>query len=199
MSASRNRVSMVAVVAAVAVLAVGATAYAAEQGQPAGTSTAGESADGAGTSAVPTPSAPAPEPAPEASATSAPAPPSTPAAAEPEDVAADSGVEGDGNVDEVRIADPDAIPSTIAQREYFYGLVTQCMAEAGFDWQAVVSETNGSFSGVSFTHVGDIDPALQAGFTLALSGDTGGGEYYHWADAGCWGYAVHVTGNDGNN
>lgn len=204
MSASRSRVTMVAVVAAVALLSVGATAYAAEQGQTAATSTAGPS-----TTAAPTP--PAPEPTPPASpatapsATTVPAPLSTPAAVEPEDVATDNGTatgngtEGDGNVVEVRTPNPDAIPTTIAQREYFYGLVTQCMAEAGFDWQAVVSGTDGTFTGVDFTHVGDIDPALQAGFTLALYGDTGSGDYYHWADAGCWGYAVHTTGNDGNN
>lgn len=210
MSASRSRVTMVAVVAAVALLSVGATAYAAEQGQTAAISTAGPS-----TTAAPTP--PAPEPTPPASpatapsATTVPAPLSTPAAVEPEDVATGNGTatgtgtatgngtEGDGNVVEVRTPNPDAIPTTIAQREYFYGLVTQCMAEAGFDWQAVVSGTDGTFTGVDFTHVGDIDPALQAGFTLALYGDTGSGDYYHWADAGCWGYAVHTTGNDGNN
>ena len=94
---------------------------------------------------------------------------------------------------------PTQAPTTIADREYFYGLVTQCMAEAGFDWRAVITVRDGIFSGVEFTYVGDIDPSLQAGFTLALSGDTGGGDYYDWADAGCWGYAVHVTGNDGNN
>ena len=197
MSTSRNRVAMVAVVAAVALLSVGATAYAAEQGQLAGStaeSTAGR-----------TPSAPAPTPTPSASpspspsATAVPIPVPTQPAAAPDDATADSGAEGDGNVVEVRTPNPDAIPTTIAEREYFYGLVTQCMAEAGFDWRAVVLQTDGSFSGVDFTHVGDIDPALQAGFTLALDGDTGGGDYYHWADAGCWGYAVHVTGNDGNN
>lgn len=36
----------------------------------------------------------------------------------------------------------------------------------------------------------------QAGARLALDGDTGGGADYHWDDAGCWGYAVHVMGND---
>ena len=193
MSTSRNRVAMVAVVAAVALLSVGATAYAAEQGQLAATST----------SEAPTPTAPEPTPSASPShsptATAAPAPVPTQAAAEPEDVAAESGTEGDGNVVEVRTPNPDAIPTTVAEREYFYGLVTQCMAEAGFDWQAVIAQSDGSFSGVDFTHVGDIDPALQGGFTLALYGDTGGGDYYHWADAGCWGYAVHVTGNDGNN
>ena len=202
MSASRNRVVMVAVVAAVALLSVGATAYAAEQGQLAGTSTPATSTAATSTpetsaSAAPTPSAPAAAPTPSPVVTAVPAP--TQPAAEPDEAAEDSGADGDGNVVEVRTPNPDAVPTTIAEREYFYGLVTQCMAEAGFDWRAVVSESDGTFSGVDFTHVGDIDPALQAGFTLALYGDTGGGDYYHWADAGCWGYAVHVTGNDGNN
>jgi hypothetical protein len=31
---------------------------------------------------------------------------------------------------------------------------------------------------------------------LALFGDTGAGADYHWDEAGCWGYAVHVMGND---
>lgn len=36
----------------------------------------------------------------------------------------------------------------------------------------------------------------QAGARLALNGDTGGGADYHWDEAGCYGYAVHVMGND---
>jgi len=36
----------------------------------------------------------------------------------------------------------------------------------------------------------------QAGASFALYGDTGGGADYHWDDAGCWGHAVHVMGND---
>jgi len=36
----------------------------------------------------------------------------------------------------------------------------------------------------------------QAGASLALDGDTGGGADYHWDEAGCYGYAVHVMGND---
>ncbi|MCI4657432.1 hypothetical protein [Cryobacterium zhongshanensis] len=31
---------------------------------------------------------------------------------------------------------------------------------------------------------------------LALNGNSGGGADYHWEDAGCWGQAVHVMGND---
>ncbi|TFB87417.1 hypothetical protein E3O44_09935 [Cryobacterium algoricola] len=34
---------------------------------------------------------------------------------------------------------------------------------------------------------------------LALYGDTGAAADYHWDEAGCWGYAVHVMGNDNNN
>jgi hypothetical protein len=39
----------------------------------------------------------------------------------------------------------------------------------------------------------------RAAARLALYGDTGGGADYHWDDAGCWGYAVHVMGNDNNH
>ncbi|TFC82409.1 hypothetical protein [Cryobacterium sp. TMT3-29-2] len=39
----------------------------------------------------------------------------------------------------------------------------------------------------------------RAAARLALDGDTGGGADYHWDDAGCWGYAVHVMGNDNNH
>ena len=36
----------------------------------------------------------------------------------------------------------------------------------------------------------------RAAAKLALDGNTGGGADYHWDDAGCYGYAVHVMGND---
>jgi hypothetical protein len=44
--------------------------------------------------------------------------------------------------------------------------------------------------------VNTLPASEQAGARLALDGDTGGGADYHWDDAGCWGYAVHVMGND---
>jgi hypothetical protein len=40
------------------------------------------------------------------------------------------------------------------------------------------------------------EPYWEAGARLALDGDTGGGADYHWDEAGCYGYAVHVMGND---
>ena len=207
---TRSRLVMVGIVAGVAVLSVGATAYAAGRDSRPVTNVV----------AVASSSAPAPtvRATPSATPSTAPAPAvATPVAAAPADSAdapdevvvadeatntdgaASDGAEGDGNIVEVRTPNPDAIPDTPAEYEHFYGLITQCMKEAGFDWHAVRHTVDGEFAGVDMTSAGDVEPGLQAGFTLALYGDTGGGDYYHWADAGCWGYAVHVTGNDGNN
>ena len=199
----RGRILGVAIVAAIAALSVGATAYAADHGQSAET-TAVETPTNA---PITTPSA---SPVATPVVTPAPVPtvvptvePSAELPAEPTDPidggASDEGTT-DGNVVEVRTPNPDAIPTTIAEREYFYGLVTECMATMGFDWRAEITATaDGEFAGVNMTRAGSVELSQQEAFTLALDGDTGAGDYYHWADAGCWGYAVHVTGNDGNN
>ena len=199
----RGRILGVAIVAAFAALSVGATAYAADHGQSAET-TAVETPTNA---PITTPSA---SPVATPVVTPAPVPtvvptvePSAELPAEPTDPidggASDEGTT-DGNVVEVRTPNPDAIPTTIAEREYFYGLVTECMATMGFDWRAEITATaDGEFAGVNMTRAGSVELSQQEAFTLALDGDTGAGDYYHWADAGCWGYAVHVTGNDGNN
>jgi hypothetical protein len=207
----RNRILGAAIVIAIAGLSVGATAYAADLGHtrertPVNAPTAAPSATPVAAAAptpVPSPTVvPTPEPAVEP-AIEPTVVPGADAAADPADQAdggaADEGP-ADGNVVEVRTPNPDAIPTTIAERAYFYGLITQCMATTGFDWQAEISATaDGEFQGVTMTTAGSVDLAEQAAFTLALYGDTGAGDYYHWADAGCWGNAVHVTGNDGNN
>ena len=203
----RGRILGVAIVAAIAALSVGATAYAADHGQSAET-TAVETPTNA---PITTPSASpvatpvvTPAPVPTVEPTVVPTvEPSAELPAEPTDPidggASDEGTT-DGNVVEVRTPNPDAIPTTIAEREYFYGLVTECMATMGFDWRAEITATaDGEFAGVNMTRAGSVELSQQEAFTLALDGDTGAGDYYHWADAGCWGYAVHVTGNDGNN
>jgi len=92
-------------------------------------------------------------------------------------------------------ASPD-VPKTEAVSEYFYGLVTECMATASFDWQADISYSNGIFLSAETTTVDDVAPARQADYTLALYGDTTTVPYT-WQDTGCWGYALHLTGNDG--
>jgi hypothetical protein len=207
MTTSRRRITLVGIFAAVAVLSVGATAYAAEQGPRSQTSqtSAEQSPTPAQTSratpsGTPTVSA---VPAPVATVDgAAPAPAAQDAETLDEGTASEASASAsptDGNVVEVRTPNPEAVPDTPAEYEHFYGLITECMGAAGYDWHGVWLSDDSEFEGVNLTQVGDVEPDLQAGFTLALYGDTGGGDYYHWADAGCWGYAVHVTGNDGNN
>ena len=60
-----------------------------------------------------------------------------------------------------------------------------CMAGKGWDYDPL----HGGLARVSPT-----TPEY-----LALYGSTGGGDAYQWQNAGCVGYAVHVTGHDGAN
>lgn len=64
-------------------------------------------------------------------------------------------------------------------------LEVHCMAGKGWDYDPL----HGGLAGVSPT----------TAEYLALYGDTGVGDAYRWQDAGCAGYAVHATGNDGGN
>jgi hypothetical protein len=201
MSTTRSRLILAAIVAGTALLSAGATAYAVENGHSA---EAGATENVSQMRPTSSPSAPTPAPTSPTVQTPAPAPtaPAEPAEREVVEVmppTTGTDASTDDNVVEVRVPNPDAIPTTPAEYEYFYGLITQCMAEAGFEWHGVWLSADDTFAGVSMTRAGDISPELQAGFTLALHGDTGAGDHYHWADAGCWGYAVHVSGNDGNN
>ncbi|UOE43855.1 hypothetical protein [Agromyces larvae] len=72
-------------------------------------------------------------------------------------------------------------------------IIAQCMAEQGFEyfftpyWQRQATSNL-----VSPVPVGS--PAW-----FALTGETGAGDAYRWEDAGCQGYAVHVTGMDDAN
>ena len=69
--------------------------------------------------------------------------------------------------------DPDAL--TAAEEWRLFEEATQsCMAEKGF---------------------GAVDDGTDAWWS-AMYGDTGAGAAYRWEDAGCSGYATHVTGND---
>jgi len=208
----RRRLVLVAAVVGVATLSVGATAYAAGHAQAGGTSLSAQAGASAAVAATAAPAMPRPTPVPTATAVATPdvdpaADDSAPAEVAPadSDVPSADGTSDalpgtDGNVVEVRTPNPAAVPQTLAERDHFYSFVTECMASAGFDWHAVVSmASDGTFKSVSMTTNDSADQATRDAFELALYGDTGGGDYYHWADAGCWGYAVHVTGNDGNN
>ncbi|WP_448006718.1 hypothetical protein [Agromyces bauzanensis] len=56
----------------------------------------------------------------------------------------------------------------------FQGAIESCMADKGF---------------------GTVDAGTDEWWD-AMYGDTGAGAAYRWQDAGCSGYATHVTGND---
>ena len=72
-----------------------------------------------------------------------------------------------------------------------------CMQEAGFGYTYIPHWTRDS-AAVGFPRpwIMSLPESEQAGARLALNGDTGAAADYHWDDAGCWGYAVHVMGND---
>ena len=72
---------------------------------------------------------------------------------------------------------PEPDPSALTEAEEwaaFEEAIRSCMAEKGF---------------------GEFDDGTDAWWD-AMYGDTGAGAAYRWEDAGCSGYATHVTGND---
>lgn len=69
--------------------------------------------------------------------------------------------------------DPDA-PTEAEELTSFDEAIRSCMAERGF---------------------GTVDDGTE-GWWDAMYGDAGVGAAYRWEDAGCSGYATHVTGND---
>ena len=70
-------------------------------------------------------------------------------------------------------ADPNA-PTEAEELRSFDEAIQSCMAEKGFG----------------------TDDDGQESWWDAMYGDTGAGAAYRWEDAGCSGYATHVTGND---
>lgn len=86
-------------------------------------------------------------------------------------------------------------PEAATEREIwleFQQRVRDCMAEAGheylyFEWW------NPDGAGAQPL---DLTEAERAEWALALDGDAAGGAAYRWEDAGCWGRAVHESGND---
>ena len=69
--------------------------------------------------------------------------------------------------------DPNA-PTEAEEWAAFTDAIRSCMTEKGF---------------------GEVDDGTDAWWD-AMYGDTGAGAAYRWEDAGCSGYATHVTGND---
>jgi hypothetical protein len=87
--------------------------------------------------------------------------------------------------------DPD-LPTERQEWLAFQDLVRACMAENGqeylyWEWW----NPDGSAPEPL-----DLTEAERAEWNLALHGNAGGGAAYRWEDAGCWGRAVHESGND---
>ncbi|MGH3703317.1 MAG: hypothetical protein ACRDT9_01690 [Agromyces sp.] len=86
-------------------------------------------------------------------------------------------------------------PEAATERETwlaFQQLVRDCMAESGHEylyWEWWNSDGAGA-------QPLDLTEAQRAEWSLALDGNAGGGAAYRWEDAGCWGRAVHESGND---
>jgi hypothetical protein len=91
--------------------------------------------------------------------------------------------------------DPDALTPREIQTEFQRAIQT-CMNERGYEYRIRALGEYG-------TSLED-DPSMPDGLTeeqradwlFALWGDAGGGSAYRWEDAGCSGYATHVTGQD---
>jgi len=72
-----------------------------------------------------------------------------------------------------------------------------CMSDKGFDEYAYYAFWNhpaGTPMPVSWTW--SVPQSERAAAELAEYGNSGVAADYHWDDAGCWGYAVHMMGND---
>ncbi|TFD23977.1 hypothetical protein [Cryobacterium lyxosi] len=76
-------------------------------------------------------------------------------------------------------------------------ITAACMKDKGFSYTFEPFWERDNDNAVHIvTWVDTLPASEQAAARLALNGDTGAGADYHWDDAGCWGYAVHVMGND---
>lgn len=77
-------------------------------------------------------------------------------------------------------------------------ITAACMKEKGYAYTFEPSwERDSAVRPVMW--VNTLPASERATARLALDGDTGAGADYHWDDAGCWGNAVHVMGNDSNH
>jgi hypothetical protein len=74
-----------------------------------------------------------------------------------------------------------------------------CMSEKGFDeytYYAYWNHPEGTPRPVHWTY--SVPKGDREAAQIAEYGNTGVAADYHWDDAGCWGYAVHMMGNDNN-
>lgn len=88
-------------------------------------------------------------------------------------------------------ADPRAVIDTDRERAAFAALQEECMADAGYDWWDASRASEPWW-------VADKSLDEQQAVYAALHGENTGPEY-RWELAGCYGHALHETGNDDNH
>lgn len=102
-------------------------------------------------------------------------------------------------------ADPVGLPTERETWLAFQELVRGCMTEKGFEylyWEWWNPEYQTPFDPLATEPAREpaqpegLDEEQLAAWRLAVGGDAGLGADYRWEDAGCWGYAVHASGND---
>lgn len=89
-------------------------------------------------------------------------------------------------------------PPTAEQQQVwlaFQQIVRECMAGGGqeylyWEWWNPGPDDSNRFPAMP----ADLSAEQVAAWEFALHGDAAEGDAYRWEDAGCWGYAVHVTG-----
>ena len=88
-------------------------------------------------------------------------------------------------------------PPPEQRREWlaFQQIVRECMAAAGheylyWEWWDPQSAESNRFPPMP----ADLTPDEYTAWEFALYGDSALGDDYDWEQAGCWGYAVHLTG-----
>jgi len=74
-------------------------------------------------------------------------------------------------------------------------IISDCLKEQGYDYP--VRPAFAQTAEPPWTST--VPPEQEEAAFLALWGDSALGADYRWQDAGCHGYAVHVTGQDGNH
>lgn len=74
-------------------------------------------------------------------------------------------------------------------------IIAGCMADQGYPFEFAMWWDRAGDP----TSIPRLNQSYGPNEQLALWGDTGAAADYHWEDAGCHGYAVHVTGQDNNH
>jgi hypothetical protein len=153
----------------------------------------GDVTDGTPPGATPAPTAPATPPATTPPAGAPATPPLTTAPAPAPKHDPDSPASDDPDVP----SPGNALPTAEEQEAWlsFQQIVRDCMADAGQDylyweWWNPGPDTSNRFPPMP----ADLTADEAAAWNHALNGNARAGAAYRWKDAGCWGYAVQVTG-----